>query len=123
MFRVDTFYVNGDGRISTNGWGFLKDSRSSDTNVYMVLDTPRNRESIIIELGKEIRSDVSDVYGEQYLLCGFRAVLDPEYTLEDGIYVMRYLIEQNGVYYISSEAEQIIVSNDQTITRTHIEVE
>lgn len=120
VFRLDNFSINSNRQVCVNGWGFLNDITCSDTNVYMILNSP-HRKNIIIELEKELRTDVSSVYGEQYSMCGFKGILNPDILLEDGVYLMSYIIEKDGRYYISSEVEQLIITDGINVERCHIE--
>lgn len=118
-FWVDTFYVNSDGGIVTNGWGFLRGSQSSETDIYIILYDSQGG-NISVELQQELRPDVSDIYGEQYLMSGFRAIMDLECSLEDGIYVAKYLVKNNGRYYISSEIEKIVILDRTVVEKVHM---
>lgn len=119
IFRLDNFSYNTQNQIHINGWQFLNSIESADTDVYLVIIDSQNNIQMA-ELKKYIRSDISNYYGNLYLISGIEATLNSNILLKPDTYTIKLIVHHDNNYYISNEYEEIVLTDTNEFVRNHV---
>lgn len=105
-FAYDVVTNNEDGTTYIGGWQALEKSESSETSVYIAIETADG--SKYFEVEKAIRKDIMMAFGDNHMMSGMHKSLDT-ISFKPGNYHTRVVVKYDGKYYISSRSENVLI--------------